>query len=417
MKSDVLTESAYPSVHVGSASVEPVLYVLKRFPRLSETFVLHELLGLEAAGERVLVDALLPPEDEPRHPELTALRASVRYLPRHPRWNQRAVAAAHIRTAGRSPLVWLRLAARARRHGQWRRFVQAGMVADRIRTDGVRHVHAHFATAAAEVARDAAALARVPITVTAHAKDVFETANAAQLPRRLRGVSAVVTVSRFNVEHLRNVFPSLPVTHVPNGIRAAPASTPIPAGPVLCVARLVPKKGVDVLVDAAGLLPAGAAQIEVIGGGPLAADLVRRVKTGPAQGRVRFLGPQSSDEVDLAYRRCSMVVLPCRVAEDGDRDGLPTVLLEAMAHGLPVISTDVVGIPEVVRHGETGLIVPPDDPEALAAAIASLVADPVFAQRLGSQGRDLVLRRFDPARSIAALRAVWSSVAPAGAGR
>jgi glycosyltransferase involved in cell wall biosynthesis len=112
-----------------------------------------------------------------------------------------------------------------------------------------------------------------------------------------------------------------------------------------------------------------------------------------------------------------MVVLPCRVAEDGDRDGLPTVLLEAMAHGLPVISTDVVGIPEVVRHGETGLIVPPDDPEALAAAIASLVADPVFAQRLGSQGRDLVLRRFDPARSIAALRAVWSSVAPAGAGR
>jgi hypothetical protein len=137
----------------------PVLYVLKRFPRLSETFVLRELLELEAQGERILIDALLPPEGGPAHAEVARLRAPVRYLPRRARLRQPPVAQAHLRVGLRSPLVWVRLAARARRHGIWRRFVQAGLTADRARREGARHLHAHLF--AGEAQRPAARLPAV----------------------------------------------------------------------------------------------------------------------------------------------------------------------------------------------------------------------------------------------------------------
>ena len=159
---------------MSAPSTAPVLYVLKRFPRLSETFVLREVLALEARGERVLIDSLLPPEDGPRHPELADLRAQVRLLPRHPRLRDGRIARTHLRILARTPVRWLTAAWRAAGDPEdWRRFLQAGLVAERVRTEGVRHVHAHFATASAVVARDAGTLAGVPVTVTAHAKASF----------------------------------------------------------------------------------------------------------------------------------------------------------------------------------------------------------------------------------------------------
>ena len=156
-----------------------MLYVLKRFPRLSETFVLRELLGLEAAGVRVLVDSLMTPEQGIRHAR-TGRPAGARcvHVPAHPKPKQRQVRGAHLRVAARHPVRWLALAIAARRDHTWRRFLQAGMVADRIRRENVRHVHAHFATAAAEVATMAAQLAGVTCSVTAHAKDIHHQDNA-----------------------------------------------------------------------------------------------------------------------------------------------------------------------------------------------------------------------------------------------
>jgi glycosyltransferase involved in cell wall biosynthesis len=387
----------------------PVLYVLKRFPRLSETFVLRELLELEAQGERILIDALLPPEGGPAHPEVASLRAPVRYLPRRARLRQPPVALAHLRVALRSPLVWARLAARARRHRIWRRFVQAGVTADRARREGARHLHAHFATAAADVARDAAALAAVPFTVTAHAKDIFHADHAPQLARRLEGVSAVVTVSEHNADHLRGVLNGVPVHHIPNGVRAAPAGPAARGGPLLYVGRLVAKKGVDVLIDACALLRSELPEldVEIVGGGPLAEELAARARRSGVSDRIHFLGPQPADVVDAAFRRSSLVALPSRIDEHGDRDGMPTVLVEALARGVPVVATDLVGIPEVVRDGETGLLVPPDDPPALAAAIARLVRDPELARELAARGRALVAERFDPSRSAQLLGALF----------
>jgi glycosyltransferase involved in cell wall biosynthesis len=291
-----------------------------------------------------------------------------------------------------------------------RRFLQAGLVADRARRQAVRHIHAHFATAAAEVARDAARLSGVPFTVTAHAKDVFHTDNVAHLADRVAGAGAVVTVSDFNVAHLSQRL-NVPIRRVPNGIRiAARGVGPDASGPVLCVARLVPKKGIDVLIEATALLASHDSElhVQIIGGGQLADDLQRLANRLGVGDRVAFAGPCPWPAVEDAYRRCSMVVLPCRVDADGDRDGLPTVLLEALARALPVVSTDLVGIPEVVTDGQTGLLVAPNDPVALAAAIARLRADTELASRLGRAGRALVAERFDPEQAIARLRSVFA---------
>jgi glycosyltransferase involved in cell wall biosynthesis len=152
------------------------------------------------------------------------------------------------------------------------------------------------------------------------------------------------------------------------------------------------------------------ARLEIIGDGPLRAELeLRTVELGLAD-RVRFLGAQPSTVVEAAYGTAAMVVLPCRVASDGDRDGLPTVLVEAMAHAVPVISTDVVGIGELIDDGTTGLLATPDDPADLARAIVTLIDDPVRADMLGRAGRQQVMAAFDPAMSARELEAVFEGV-------
>ena len=244
-----------------------ILYVLKRYPRLSETFVVREILGVEALGVAVVVDALLPPEDEPRHPEVDGVRAAVRYLPRRPAWwgDRLAVALAGLLVTHPFEVCRsARSAWRDQRAGDsraMRRWRHAVLVADRCRRERVTAIHAHFATGAAQVAVPAGQMAGVPVTVTAHAKDIFHVANADELPRRLAGVAAVVTVSAFNVQHLRQVVPGTPVVHIPNGVALGPvagAKVGARSAPVLVVSRLVAKKGIDTLLDAIALAAADA---------------------------------------------------------------------------------------------------------------------------------------------------------------
>jgi glycosyltransferase involved in cell wall biosynthesis len=380
-----------------TAAVQPrVLYVLKRFPRLSETFVLREILGLEAVGVRVSVDSLLPDDGEAGHPELTQLKASVRYLPRRPRLNDRVLLSAHLRIALRSPARWSRIALRAQRRGHWRRFLQAGLVADRVASEGVTHVHAHFATAAAEVAAMAAQLAGVTCSVTAHAKDIHHRDNRDLVADRLSGCISVVAVSRANVLYLRAILDSrrasVDVQLIRNGVSVAAPARPERAGTLLCIARLVPKKGVDVLLRAAAILAPQYPdlRVDVIGTGPLLDDLLALRDELGLEDVVSFCGRATSTEVGIAIRGSRAVVLPCRVDEAGDRDGMPTVLVEALANGVPVVSCDVAGVSELVRDGETGLMVGSDDPAALADAMAELLDNPQLAARLGRAGRELV---------------------------
>jgi len=397
------------TVPVTAAAVDTtglrVLYVLKRYPRLSETFIVRELLGLEAAGAHVGIDALLEPEAGVQHPDVNAVRAVVRYLPRKPRWTA-AVLGAHLRVGLRRPVQWTIRAMRARRHGGWRRFVQAGIVADRVRRDGFDHVHAHFATAAAEVARDAASLAGRTFSVTAHAKDIFHVDNADQLPKRLGEAAAVVTVSHYNVRHLGRELPGRRVRYVPNGLPVPDAVTPRADGPVLCVARLVPKKGIDLLVQAIASTRTDR-RLEIIGDGPCRVDLEQLAVDLGVTARVQFMGALASTDVDAAYRRCAILVLPCRIDPNGDRDGMPTVLIEAMARAIPVVSTDVVGLDELIATGRDGVLVRPEDPVAIAAAIDDLLDDPRRAGELGAAGRRRVIGEFAPSFATSALLDVF----------
>lgn len=415
---NALTDTAL--VAPAAVTAPPVLYVLKRFPRLSETFILREVLGLEATGVQVLVDALLPAEDGPTHPELATVRARVRYLPRHPRLFDGAVLVVHVRLAARHPQRWGALAIRSRRDGTWRRFVQAGLVAARIRSDGAGHVHAHFATAASEVATMAARLAGVTCSVTAHAKDIYHRDNAPLLARRLAGADTVVTVSSHNVSHLNRVLSvggRVPdVRHIANGVPLGSPGDPTASTTLLCVARLVPKKGIDLLLEAAALLLEKHPQlkVDIIGDGPLRDELIAQSARLGLIGRVRLLGVATTSEVLAAMDKARAVVLPCRIDVDGDRDGMPTVLVEALARGIPVVSTDIVGIRELVNDGETGLLVAPEDAPALASALHRLLVDPVLAARLGNTGRRLVGERFGPAESTRALAEVFATAATAG---
>lgn len=395
----------------------PVMYVLKRFPRLSETFVLHEILGLEAAGTRVLVDSLMPAEDGPVHPELRDVRAAVRYVPSRPKSGDRTVWSAHLRVAGRHPFRWLATAHAARRTGSWRRFLQAGMVADRVHRHGARHVHAHFATAAAEVATMAARLGGVTCSVTAHAKDIHHHDYAPGLAQRLAGADTVVTVSAANVEHLSGVLreSGARVELIHNGVPLAPIADPGASMTVLCVARLVPKKGVDVLLRAAARLAADQLDLNVvvIGTGPLLDALLAMRHELGLDKIVEFAGAATSSQVTAAMNRARVVALACRIDESGDRDGMPTVLVEALSRGVPVVSTDVPGISELVRDRVTGRLVPPDDEAAFAAALQEMLTNPELARRLGRAGRDLVGADFTPGAATRQLLDVFGGSAPA----
>jgi glycosyltransferase involved in cell wall biosynthesis len=368
-------------------------YVSRRFPKLTETFVVEEVLALEASGERVIVDSLEPPLDEPRHPGLARLDAPIRYVPVTPRRSE--VARAHLALLLQSPMAWLRAAWRARTQGIWPEFRLAVLVARRSRAEGARHLHTHFAYYCADVGGLAAQLSGLPFSVTAHANDIWQVNNAPHLERRLGAADAVVTVTEYNADHIRGVVAGTPLHVVPCSVGPAESSPAPDDGPLLCVARLAPKKGVDVLIEALALLAPEhqRLRLELIGEGDLKEELRALARRRGLDERLAFRGAQPPQVVQEAYEGCSVFSLPCRIARDGDRDGLPVVLLEALARGLPVVTTDVGGISEVVRHRITGLVVPPEDPQALAAAIAELRADRALARRLGDEGRKLVRER------------------------
>jgi colanic acid/amylovoran biosynthesis glycosyltransferase len=370
----------------------------------------EEVLGLEAAGERVIIDSLEPAVDEPRHPGLEQLRAEIRYLPKHPgAWQVRR---AHLPLALRRPRTWLRLARHARATGTWREFRRAGIVARRTRAERARHVHTHFAYYCADVGGMAAALAGRPFTLTVHANDIWQEHSAPDLPRRLAFADAIAATTEYNARHVRTLVPGVPVEVVRCAIAPADPAPAPPDGPILCVARLVPKKAVDLLIEALSLLPAEHAhlRLELIGDGPLDAELRALATSLGVEERVDFHGAQPPEVVAQAYQRCSVFCLPCRVAADGDRDSLRVVLLEALARGLPVVTTDAIE-PELVQDGVTGRVVPAESPAALAAAITELLADPDLARRLGAEGRRRVHEEVTRETATATMREMFASSA------
>ena len=393
-------------------------YVLKMFPRFSETFILSEILELERRGRALHVLSLRRPDDGRFHGDVARVRAAVDYLPEHVRCEPGVHAASHARAWRAAPRRYVALLGLALRHrGEaWRAFLIAPLLAERAARAGCLRLHAHFASLPALTAMFAAELLGVRFTFTAHAKDIFLHDRSPTLLRELmRRARRVVTVSEFNAEYLRALagpeWGPERVVRVYNGIdlaafRAAPAAGRAGGRPlILAVGRLVEKKGFGDLIRAcAELRRRGVdARCEIVGKGPLHDALQRRIAELGLRDRVWLAGPLPRERVADRMREAALLSQPCIVGRDGNRDGLPTVILEAMAAELPVVATRVTGIPEAVEDGVTGRVVEPGRPERLAEALAELLTDRESRARMGRAARLRAERLFDQARNAAEL--------------
>ncbi|HMQ31544.1 MAG TPA: glycosyltransferase [Chloroflexaceae bacterium] len=390
-------------------------YVLKVYPRFSETFIVNEILAHEAAGAELEIFALRHPTEGRFHEQLARVRAPVTYLP-----SQGLRAAdlwAQVRAAAQDPAFWERFA--PARYEDVHDVAQALALAELVRRRGITHLHAHFASVATSVARLAARLAGVTYSFTAHAKDLYhESVDPDDLRRKLADASAVVTVSDYNLAHLREQFgeDAAGVRRIYNGLDLAhfPYSAPA-ARPrrIVAVGRLIEKKGFDVLVDACALLRDRGVELEclIVGAGECGGALAAQIGRLGLEGRVRLLGPRPQGEVAALVRGGAAFAAPCVVGADGNRDGMPTVLLEAMALGTPCVATDVTGIPELIDDGVSGLLVPQRDPAALASALERLLGDAALRLRLATAARRRIEASFDIAHNSAALRAVFAGAA------
>jgi glycosyltransferase involved in cell wall biosynthesis len=397
------------------------------FPRFSETFILSEILELERQGLELRVFSLKRPNDGLVHADVTRVRAPVTYLPESSLRSVVAYAAAHGEVFGWNRrrylrCFWLTLwrALKKRRPAALKRFLQAGFIAPLLRREGIEHVHAHFATSATSVALHLHDLAGVSYSFTAHAKDIYrQTVESDSLVRKLCSARFAVTVSDYNRQYLARFARGEGLVRIYNGLdleRFAPNGTAREEPPlVLAVGRLIEKKGFADLVRACALLRrhGGPFRCRIVGKGELEEELRTLIEELGLQPEVELTGPIPREQLLAVYQRASVVVAPCVIGEDGNRDGLPTVLIEAMALGIPVVATDVTGIPELVEHGRTGLVVPQQDPQALAAAIRRVLADPTLGEALARAGRARVEQDFDVHANVAHLRALLEEASAA----
>jgi glycosyltransferase involved in cell wall biosynthesis len=385
---------------------------LKRYPRYSETFIVTEILAHEAVGLEIEIFSLRPPEDTHFQDVIARVRAPVRYLPA-----EEGLKAAdfwmELEQASQTlPGLWAKLD--IGRGEDVRQVYQAVRLATEVRLKDIDHLHAHFATSATTVARLAARFADVPYTFTAHAKDIFhQSVQPEDLARKIGDAAAVVTVSDYNVEYLRQSYAGAVnrIQRIYNGLdlERFPYANPYNRPPrIVAVGRLIEKKGFSDLIEACGILARRARfTCQIVGTGELEAALRSQVDRLNLDYQVELIGPRPQAEVRQLVQEASVFVAPCVVGQDGNRDGLPTVLLEAMALGTPCISTDVTGIPEVLQQGRTGLQVPQHDPHAIADAIEQLLSRPDLRVRLALQARRQIEAKFDSQHNAALIRRLF----------
>ena len=399
-----------------------VVFLLKGYPRLSETFIAQEIRGLEEAGLRIRIVSLRHPTDRKTHPITAEIRAPVAYLPEYLHREPGRVLAGWWRARrlpgyGAAFRAWLADLRRDRTPNRGRRFGQALVLAAEL-PPGIARLHAHFLHTPASVARYAALITGKPWSVSAHAKDIWTTPDW-EKREKLAVCDWLVTCTAVGAAHLTSLAPDpRKVTLVRHGLELARFPAPTaprrprdgrePGDPVvvLSIGRAVEKKGFDDLLAALALLPADLAWRFVhIGGGPLLPALKAQAESLGLAGRIAWQGAQSQAEILAALRAADLFALASRTARDGDRDGLPNVLMEAASQGLASVATRAGAIEELLIEGDTGLLVPSGDPPAMAAAIGRLIADPGLRARLGAAGQARITRDFGFAPGIAQLAA------------
>lgn len=413
-----------------------VMYLVRSWPRLSQTFIVNEILVQEQLGTRLELYSLTRSGERLVQPQVRAVGAAVHYLDeRHP-GSWRAALGDHALVARSAPLAYAATLAFAAFRPRLARgyatlstldcfsaAVQLGAAIRRAGRTGapIDHLHAHFAHDPALVALLTRRLTGVPYSITAHARDLYQIP-AGSLRARARDATAVVTCCAANVDYLRSVLPAplhprLRLIH--HGVdvdRFVPAPRTEAVAPVeiVSVGRLVEKKGFPDLLSACATLKNApdATQVpfrlRIYGDGPMRPELtVRRDRLG-LRDDVELVGERTGEEVLRAYQAADIFALTPCVTADGDRDGVPNVIVEAMACGLPVVTTDAGGVAEVVQHGVNGLVATPRDVGALARHLAELVTDGQRRRELGEAGRRMVEERFDVRSAARQLSSVFA---------
>jgi glycosyltransferase involved in cell wall biosynthesis len=405
-------------------SPRPIAFVLKGYPRLSESFIAQEIRALELQGLDIRIVSLRHPTDGASHPVHREIAAPVLYLPEYLYQEPRRVLQGW-RFARRLPgyraarLAWLRDLARDPTPNRVRRFGQALVLARELPGE-IGHLHAHFLHTPASVARYAALLRGLPWTASAHAKDIWTTPEW-EKREKLADCRWLVTCTASGHAHLAALAPARRVTLAYHGLDFArfPPAERAPAERdggdaaqpvrILSVGRAVAKKGYDDVLAALALLPPELHWRFVhIGGGALRDALRRQAAALGLSERIEWRGAQAQAAVLAAYRDADIFVLASRVAADGDRDGLPNVLMEAQSQGLVCLGTAIPGIGELIDDGISGVLVPPGALAALAAALARLIREPGRREALGAAGERRVRRDFAMAPGIARLAALFT---------
>lgn len=396
-----------------------VAFILKGYPRLSETFIAQEILALEERGLDIRIVSLRHPTDTDSHPVHRAIRAPVSYLPEY-LWCEPARVMRGWTRARRLPGyraargAWLADLRRDPTANRVRRFGQALVLASELPAE-IDALHAHFLHTPASVARYAAALRGIGWSVSAHAVDIW-TSPDWEKREKLADCRWAVTCSHTALDTLRPLAPERRVSLVYHGLDLERFGAPDigipdkdgtdPARPVilLTVGRAVEKKGHDVLIEALAMLPRDLHwRWRHIGGGPLLGKLKRLAKQKIPGDRIEWLGSLPQERVIDSYRSADLFVLSNRIAANGDRDGLPNVLLEAQSQGLACVASNAAAVPELIEDGVNGHLTPPDDPTTLAAVLAELIGQPELRAKMGREGRRIIEDRFGMEDGIAKL--------------
>lgn len=385
-----------------------IAYVVKRYPRFSETFIVNEILQHEAAGVDMEIFALRPSVDTHFQNIISEVRAPVNYLPTGSVKSKVLWKRCH-ELAAEFPNLWETLS--NTKLATVDEAYQAIELAAAAKAKSISHLHAHFATSAATVSRLAAKIAGIEYSVTMHAKDIFhESVVQKDIRQKIEDAKFVVTVSDFNKQFLTKQFGHSEKIHrIYNGLdldlfgfhKNAQNTRSI-----ISVGRLVPKKGFRYLIDACKILSNQGLDFrcEIIGTGELEEELHEQIARLGMGQQVRLTGPMPQNLVREKIRNATVFAAPCVIGDDGNRDGLPTVITESLAIGTPCISTDVTGIPEIVRHEETGIIVAQENAQELADELRRLLDDQQLCRTLADNSRRLIEQEFDAEQNVAQIR-------------
>lgn len=393
---------------------QPVLgYILKGYPRISETFISNEILLLEKMGFKLRLFPMRHPRENFSHGSVKEIKAQVDYLPTELFLDFSRLITPNIFLAVKQSSPYLKTLSyvAAGTHAKNRlatlkHLLQAGYLTNNLllKDKNIVHLHGHFAHSPTSVTLFASLLSGTPFSFTAHAKDIY-TSSREKLKKKIERARFVTTCTGYNEKYLKDIAGNslTPIFRIYHGIDVSlfkhQKLNTCPGNPykILTIARMTEKKGLPTLYKALKILQNSGLQFNhtLIGDGDDRQKILNLISSLGLSHNCEWLGTLTHEEVLLHFKKSDLFVLACEIAKSGDRDGIPNVLVESLAMGVPALSTKVSAIPEILLNGKTGITVPPSQPHTMSDAIIRMLKDTDLRQNLITNGRKYVEKEFD----------------------